>query len=172
MKNLASSSRIIGCDSIRVLNFSQAFYSIGVNCCRQANSLIVKNVYVGETLVLLWGKFWCFVIGRKHCYQRQRHSFVLFLCLWGRRWTYHWNETITWGSLLLRNDKTNNAQHSVKNRNRVLDCLLTSGNPPTYVDEFMIVSLLQVMKYRSIVKIGQIGHIFGFLIFRWIDLRD
>lgn len=42
----------------------------------------------------------------------------------------------------------------------------------TYVDQLMVVSLLQVMEDRSIVKIGQIGHIFGFLVFWWIDLLE
>lgn len=46
------------------------------------------------------------------------------------------------------------------------------GPENTYVDQLMVVSLLQVMEDRSIVKIGQIGHIFGFLVFGRIDLLE
>lgn len=42
----------------------------------------------------------------------------------------------------------------------------------TYVDEFMVVTLLQIVKDRSIVKVCQVGHILCLLIFWWIDLCD
>lgn len=40
----------------------------------------------------------------------------------------------------------------------------------TYVDELVVVTLLQVMQYGGIVKICQVGHILSFLVFRGIDL--
>lgn len=43
---------------------------------------------------------------------------------------------------------------------------------PTYVDKFRVVTLLQVVKNRSIVKVCQVWHIFCLLIFWWIDLCD
>lgn len=39
-----------------------------------------------------------------------------------------------------------------------------------YVDELGVVTLLQVVEDRSIVEIGQIGHVFGFLILGRIHL--
>lgn len=42
----------------------------------------------------------------------------------------------------------------------------------TYVDEFMVVTLLQIVKDRSVVKVCQVGHILCLLIFWWIDLCD
>lgn len=42
----------------------------------------------------------------------------------------------------------------------------------TYVDQLVVVSLPQVMQNRSVVKIGQVGHIFGFLVFWRIDLWE
>lgn len=42
----------------------------------------------------------------------------------------------------------------------------------TYVDQLGVVSLPQVMQNRSVVKIGQVGHIFGFLVFWRIDLLE
>lgn len=42
----------------------------------------------------------------------------------------------------------------------------------TYIDKLVIVSLLQVMKYRGIVKVCQVRHIFSFFVFWWIDLVD
>ena len=40
----------------------------------------------------------------------------------------------------------------------------------TYVDQLSVVTLLQVMQHRGIVKVCQVGHILGFLVFRGIDL--
>jgi len=39
-----------------------------------------------------------------------------------------------------------------------------------YIDELGVVTLLQVVKDRSIVEIGQIGHVFGFLILGRVHL--
>jgi hypothetical protein len=41
----------------------------------------------------------------------------------------------------------------------------------TYINDFMKVALSQVMQYSSFVKMSQIGHVFDFLEFWWIDWR-
>lgn len=40
----------------------------------------------------------------------------------------------------------------------------------TYVDKFVKITLSQVMENRGIVKVCQVGHIFGFFVFWRIDL--
>lgn len=40
----------------------------------------------------------------------------------------------------------------------------------SYVDELGVVTLLQVVEDRSIVEVGQIGHVFGFLILGRVHL--
>lgn len=40
----------------------------------------------------------------------------------------------------------------------------------TYVNEFMVVSLLEVMQDRSIIKVCQVGHILAFFILWGVDL--
>lgn len=46
------------------------------------------------------------------------------------------------------------------------------GSQGTYVDQLVVVTLLQVMQHRGIVKICQVGHILRFLVFRGIDLAN
>ena len=40
----------------------------------------------------------------------------------------------------------------------------------THVDEFGDVSGLQVVEYRGLVEIGQVGHVLATLKLRWVDL--
>lgn len=40
----------------------------------------------------------------------------------------------------------------------------------TYVDKFVVVPLSQVMEYRGIVKVCQVGHILSFFVFGRVDL--
>lgn len=40
----------------------------------------------------------------------------------------------------------------------------------TYVNELMVVSLLEVMQDRSIIKVCQVGHILAFFILGGVDL--
>lgn len=42
----------------------------------------------------------------------------------------------------------------------------------TYVDELMVVSLLQVMQYGGVVQVCQVGHILAFLVLGGVDLGD
>lgn len=44
------------------------------------------------------------------------------------------------------------------------------SNPRTYVDKFSVITLLQVVEHRGIVKISQVRHILCLLVFWWIDL--
>lgn len=46
------------------------------------------------------------------------------------------------------------------------------GSQDTYVDQLVVVTLLQVMQHRGIVKVCQVGHILRFLVFRGIDLAQ
>lgn len=62
-------------------------------------------------------------------------------------------------STFARNSQT--LQNATKNKTRM-----------PYVDQLMVVSLLQVMQNWSVVKISQVGHIFGFFVFRGVDLGD
>lgn len=39
----------------------------------------------------------------------------------------------------------------------------------TYINHFTKVALSQIMQYRSLIEMSQIGHIFDFLEFWWID---
>lgn len=48
--------------------------------------------------------------------------------------------------------------------------LLTA--PSTYVNKFMVISLLQVIQNRSVVEVCQVGHILAFLVLRWVDLSN
>jgi len=45
-----------------------------------------------------------------------------------------------------------------------------SPKPLTYVDELMVITLFKIVQNGGIVKIGQVGHIFSFLILRWVHL--
>jgi len=47
-----------------------------------------------------------------------------------------------------------------------------AGNSRTYVDKLVQITLSQVMEDRGIVKVCQVGHIFAFFVFGWIDLAD
>lgn len=40
----------------------------------------------------------------------------------------------------------------------------------TYVDQFGVVTLLEIVQHRRLVQVGQVGHIFGFLEFRRVHL--
>lgn len=40
----------------------------------------------------------------------------------------------------------------------------------TYVDQFAVVTLLQVVQHRRLVQVGQVGHVLGLLEFRRIHL--
>jgi hypothetical protein len=40
----------------------------------------------------------------------------------------------------------------------------------TYVNEFMVISLLEIMQHRSIIKVCQVGHILAFFILGGVDL--
>lgn len=40
----------------------------------------------------------------------------------------------------------------------------------TYVDQFAVVTLLEVVQHRRLVQVGQVGHVFGFLEFRRVHL--
>jgi len=42
----------------------------------------------------------------------------------------------------------------------------------TYVDQFGVVTLLQIVQHRRLVQVGQVCHIFGFLEFRRVHLRQ
>lgn len=46
------------------------------------------------------------------------------------------------------------------------------GPVKTYVDKLVVISLLEIMQYRSVVEVCQVRHVLGFLIFRWVYLRD
>lgn len=41
---------------------------------------------------------------------------------------------------------------------------------PTYVDELIDIASFQVPQDRSIVKVGQVGHVFAFLVFGGVHL--
>lgn len=60
--------------------------------------------------------------------------------------------------------------HITRNGNRAKHVDFLSD--ATYIDKFMVITLLQVMKHRSIVKVCQVWHIFCLLVFRWIDLSN
>jgi hypothetical protein len=42
----------------------------------------------------------------------------------------------------------------------------------TYIDEFVEVALAQIMQHARFTEVSQIGHVFDFLEFRWIDGID
>ena len=46
------------------------------------------------------------------------------------------------------------------------------NKPFTYVDEHGCVARAQIVKHRGVVEERQVGHVLGFLEFRWVHLLD
>lgn len=56
--------------------------------------------------------------------------------------------------------------------NTKMEIVQNNMSDVTYIDKFMVITLFQVMKHRSIVKVCQVWHIFCLLVFWWIDLSN